>query len=72
LSPELLAQIKGEWRHSYRAHGSSMAGVIQAISPSGAVARIRLDEVADSYVLVRHLEPTRKPEAGPPRLLRAA
>lgn len=33
-----------------------MTGVIQAISPSGKVARIRLDHIADSYILVDHLE----------------
>ena len=27
----------------------------------GTVARIRLDEVADSYILVSHLEPAAKP-----------
>lgn len=57
MAPGALAQIKFEWRYCYRAHGSPMAGVVQAISPSGGVARIRFDRIADSYILVDHLEP---------------
>ena len=73
MSPGLLAQIKSEWRHVYRAHGSSMTGVIQDISPTGSVARIRLDDVADSYILVSHLEPAAQPERlREPQLVNAA
>ena len=57
MAPGIGAQIKKEWRHFYRAHGTAIAGVVQAVSPSGKVARIRLDDVADSYILVSHLEP---------------
>ena len=57
MTPGIAAQIKAEWRHCYRAQGTAVTGVVQTVSPSGRVARIRLDEVADSYVLVSHLEP---------------
>lgn len=57
MTPGIVAQIKAEWRHCYRASGTPMAGVVQTVSPSGRVARIRLDDVADSYILVSHLEP---------------
>ena len=57
MTPGIMAQIKAEWRHCYRAHGTAMAGVVQTLSPTGTVARIRLDAFADSYVLVSHLEP---------------
>jgi hypothetical protein len=72
MSPGLLAQIKEEWRHCYRAPGAPMAGVIQAISPSGSVARIRLDDVADSYILVSHLEPALPAEVTRHELLSVA
>ena len=57
MTPGIVAQIRAEWRHCYRAHGTAVAGVVQNVSPSGRVARIRLDDVADSYILVSHLEP---------------
>ena len=57
MTPGIVAQVREEWRHLYRAHGTAIAGVVQAVSPSGKVARLRLDEVADSYILVSHLEP---------------
>ena len=56
MTPGVLAQIKSEWRHCYRAPGTPMAGIVQAVSPSGTVARIRFDQLADSYILVPHLE----------------
>ena len=57
MTPGVLAQIRSEWRHCYRAPGTPMAGIVQAVSPTGNVARIRFDQVADSYILVSHLEP---------------
>lgn len=57
MTPGVMAQIKEQWRYCYRAQGSPVAGVVQEFSPSGQVARIRLDRIADSFVLVAHLEP---------------
>lgn len=57
MTPGQVAQIREDWRHNYRKPGTSVAGVVQEISTSGAVARIRFDQVADSYILVSHLEP---------------
>ncbi len=72
MSPGVLAQIKSEWRYCYRSPGSRIAGIVQAISPSGGVARIRLDQVADSYVLVSHLEPAEVDAALEPNVLSPA
>ena len=57
MTPGVMAQIKEQWRHCYRAQGTPVAGVVQEVSPSGHVARIRLDQIADSFVLIAHLEP---------------
>ncbi len=57
MTPGQIAQIREDWRHCYRKPGSPVAGVIQEISKSGTVAKIRFDQVADSYILVSHLEP---------------
>lgn len=57
MTPGAAVQIRPEWRYCYRAHGSAMVGVIQAISPTGRVARIWLDRLADTFVMVSHLEP---------------
>jgi hypothetical protein len=59
MTPGAIAQIKEDWRHCYRKPGTPVAGVVQEISESGAVARIRFDQLADSYILVSHLKPAR-------------
>ncbi len=56
MTPGGSVQIRPEWRRHYRKNGASVAGVLQELSPSGGVARIRMDDLADSYVLVAHLE----------------
>ena len=71
MTPGVLAQIKNQWRQCYRAPGTPVAGVIQSISPSGSVARIRLDHIADSYILVDHLEQVEAEVLGEPELLTA-
>jgi hypothetical protein len=72
MTPGAIAQIRENWRHCYRKPGTSVAGVVQEISQSGTVARIRFDEVADSYILVSHLEPADVDAALEPGLLSAA
>jgi hypothetical protein len=56
MDPGVHARIKIAWRGYYRCPGSSIGGVVQAVSSTGKVTRIRLDDVADSYVLTDHLE----------------
>ena len=72
MTPGAIAQIKEDWRHCYRKPGTSVAGVVQEISDSGAVARIRFDQVADSYILISHLEPAEAEVTLEPGLLSAA
>ncbi len=72
MTPGAIAEIKTDWRHCYRKPGSSVAGVIQEISGSGSVARIRFDQVADSFILVSHLEPAGVEAVLLPDLLSAA
>ena len=57
MSPGTHVRIKPEWQHAYRKPGSKLEGVIRATSPSGAVSRVTMDDLGDSYVLVHHLEP---------------
>jgi hypothetical protein len=57
MAPGTVVQIKRDYRHCYRAQGSPMVGVVQDLSPTGRVARIRCDHLSDSYILVSHLEP---------------
>ncbi len=56
MSPGTVVEIKADWRHFYRKPGTSSAGILRAFSPTGLVARVRMDEHGDSYVLVAHLE----------------
>lgn len=72
MSPGAVAQIKEDWRHCYRKPGSSVAGVIQEVSGTGAVARVRFDNLADSFILVSHLEPVPAEVALEPGILSAA
>ena len=72
MSPGAVAQIRENFRHCYRKPGTSVAGVVQEISDSGSVARIRFDDVADSYILVSHLEPAGAEAALEPGILSAA
>jgi hypothetical protein len=34
-----------------------MSGVVAALSPSGTVIRVQMDELGDSYVWAAHVEP---------------
>jgi len=56
VSPDAVVEIRPDWRAVYRKPGVSIAGIVQALSPTGLVARVRMDEHADSYVLVAHLD----------------
>ena len=56
MSPGTVVEIKADWRLVYRKPGASITGILQALSPTGLVARVRMDEHGDSYVLVAHLD----------------
>jgi hypothetical protein len=72
MTPGAIAQIKTNWQHCYRKPGTPVAGVIQEVSESGTVAKIRFDRVADSYILISHLEPAGVEATLEPGLLSAA
>lgn len=57
MSPGIQVSIKPEWRQLYRKPGARFEGSIVAMSPSGAVARVNMDDLGDSYVWADHLEP---------------
>ncbi len=56
MSPGTVVEIRADWWTVYRKPGASVAGILQALSPTGLVARVRMDEHGDSYVLVAHLD----------------
>ncbi len=56
MSPGTVVEIRTDWRLIYRKPGAATAGILQALSPTGLVARVRMDEYGDSYVLVAHLD----------------
>jgi len=39
----------------YRRPGTELEGLLVGMSPSRAVARVRFDDVADSYIRTEHL-----------------
>lgn len=55
MSPGTIVEIRTDWRLFYRKPGVPVTGILQALSPSGLVARVRMDDHGDSYVLVVHL-----------------
>ena len=49
-------RIKPEFVPFYRKRGTPLQGRVVSVSPSGTVARVHLDDVADSWVRTDHLE----------------
>ena len=58
MTAGMQVEIRPERRYHYRRKGSPMSGVLMELSPSGAVARVAMDDIADSYVLVADLVAT--------------
>jgi hypothetical protein len=50
-------RVKSDFAAVYRKPGSSIEGRIVGISPTGGVARVRMDDLADSYVRAEDLVP---------------
>ena len=55
MSPGALVHIDEEWRYQYRKLGARTEGILMEVTPDGAVARVRMDEIADSWVWAHHL-----------------
>ena len=67
MSPGAAIRIEARWGHSYPKPGAASVGIVEALSPSGRLARVRFDEAAAFFVLVAHLEPVVEPRrAGSP------
>ena len=50
MSPGMRVRIRPEAVAFYRKNDSSLEGVVVGISRSGQIARVHLDDLADSYV----------------------
>ncbi|HYU60539.1 MAG TPA: hypothetical protein VEK39_07255 [Solirubrobacterales bacterium] len=57
MAPGMRVKIMTRWCYQYGKHGAPIEGVLLGFSPSGALARARMDDEADSFVWVKHLEP---------------
>jgi len=53
----MRVKIMTRWCYQYGKHGAPIEGVLLGFSPSGALARVRMDDEADSFIWVKHLEP---------------
>ena len=59
MSPGMRVKIRPEAASFYRKRDTSIEGVVVGISHTGNVARVHLDELADSYVRVQDLVPVK-------------
>ena len=57
MSPGMRVRIRQEAVPFYRKQSASLEGVVVGISRSGKVARVHLDELADSFVRTDDLVP---------------
>lgn len=62
MTPGIYVMVKPEWRPLYRKPGAPFEGAVVAMSPSGAVARVYMDDLGDSYVRTEHLDPVPPPQ----------
>ena len=60
MSPGMRVKIRPDAAPFYRKQATSLEGVVVGLSRSGSLARIQLDEVADSYVRVADLVPVKR------------
>jgi hypothetical protein len=58
MAPGTRVEIKREWWHTYRRPGAKVRGTVVSQSPSGAVTRVRMDGLGDSYLCTNHLSLT--------------
>ena len=55
MTPGTTVKVRSDWARLYRHPGTSLEGMIVDLSPAGTVARVRLDEVQDSWICTEHL-----------------
>ena len=60
MSPGMQVRIREEAVPFYRKRFASLEGVVVGISRSGKVARVHLDEIADSYIRTDDLVAVRR------------
>jgi hypothetical protein len=65
LAPGAIVIIAPEWRQHYRKGGAAVAGIVTEVAPCGTVARVRLDEYADTFICTAHLYQAYPPEVDP-------
>jgi hypothetical protein len=57
MSPGMRVKISRDAAPFYRKQATSLEGTVVGLSRSGEVARVHLDDVADSYVRTTDLAP---------------
>ena len=57
MSPGMHVRIRPEAVPFYRKQSASLEGIVVGLSRSGKVARVHLDDVADSFVRTDDLVP---------------
>lgn len=60
MSPGMRVKISPEAAPFYRKQATSLEGTVVGISRSGQVARVHLDEVADTYIRTSDLTPLKR------------
>ena len=55
MTPGSQIKVRSEWARVYRRPGTSLEGTVVEVSDSGTVARVRLDEVQDTWIKTEHL-----------------
>ncbi len=50
MSPGMRVRIRPDAVPFYRKHATALEGVVVGLSRTGKVARVHLDEVADTYI----------------------
>jgi hypothetical protein len=60
MSPGMRVKISPEAAPFYRKQATSLEGTVVGLSRSGQIARVHLDEVADSYIRASDLTPAKR------------
>lgn len=57
MSPGTHVRINENWARVYRKPGARLSGPVVAVSPTGAVLRVEMDDLGDTYVRAEHVLP---------------
>lgn len=60
MSPGMRVKLSPEAAPFYRKQAASLEGTLVGMSRSGKVARVHLDDVADTYIRTSDLTPVRR------------